>query len=84
MKSYIYIDKAQFYAYHGVMPQERVVGNVFLVSLVVETDIAKATSSDKLEDTLSYAEIYEVIKAEMSIPSNLLEHVGGRIVNQLR
>lgn len=83
MKSYIYINEAEFYAYHGVMLQERVVGNTFLVNLVVEVDIVAASESDKLEDTLNYADIFEVVKKEMAIPSNLLEHVAGRIIQSL-
>lgn len=84
MKSYIHIDRAEFFAYHGVLPQERLVGNVFFVSLVVEVDVAKAAESDRLEDTLSYAEMYKIVKTEMLLPSNLLEHVAGRIVTSLR
>jgi dihydroneopterin aldolase len=84
MKSYINIDKAEFYSYHGVMPQERVVGNSFLVSLKVEVDVLAATESDRLEDTLSYAEMFDVVRSEMAVPSSLLEHVAGRIVKSLR
>ena len=42
-----------------------------------------AAESDKLEDALNYAEIYDVIAAEMAVPSELLEHAAGRIVNAL-
>jgi dihydroneopterin aldolase len=35
--------------------------------------------SDEVSDTVNYAELFEMVKAEMSIPSNLLEHVAGRI-----
>ncbi len=84
MKSYINIDKAEFYAYHGVIPQERVVGNTFWVSVTVEVDVLAATESDRLEDTLSYAEMFDVVKNEMAIPSKLLEHVAGRIAKSLK
>lgn len=83
MKSYINIDKAEFYAYHGVMPQEQVVGNTFWVSLTAEANVFAAVESDRLEQTLSYADMFEVIKKEMAIPSKLLEHVAGRIVKSL-
>ena len=32
-----------------------------------------------VEVTLNYAELYEVVKCEMMKPSDLLEHVAGRI-----
>ena len=37
------------------------------------------TLAQCLEDTVNYARIYDIVKAEMEIPSDLLEHVAGRI-----
>lgn len=74
----------EFYAYHGVLEQERIVGNTFLVDVRLQVDISSAIESDQVEDTISYAEVYELVKEEMHIPSNLLEHVAGRIVSQLK
>ena len=79
-KTAIFLDEVRFHAFHGVMPQERTVGADFTVSLRVEYDFTKAAESDVLDDTISYAEIYEVVKSEMERPSQLLEHVAMRIV----
>jgi dihydroneopterin aldolase len=68
-----------FYAYHGVLPQERIVGGDYTVSVVVETDVTAAIATDDVGQTLNYAALYEVVKREMLIPSNLLEHVAARI-----
>lgn len=35
--------------------------------------------SDSIADTLNYAELLSVVKREMGVPSQLLEHVAGRI-----
>ena len=72
-----------FYAYHGVMEQERRVGNHFVLQLSVWAEVTPSLYSDRIEDTVSYAEIYEVIAQEMAIPSLLLEHVVGRIGERL-
>ena len=80
MKTTVFLDEVRFHAFHGVMPQERTVGADFTVSLRVEYDFIKAAESDVLDDTISYAEIYEVVKSEMEQPSQLLEHVAMRIV----
>ncbi len=69
----------RFYAYHGVMEQERRVGGEYLVSLQVETDLSRAVNSDSVADTVNYAQLYEVVRCEMAEPSQLLEHVAGRI-----
>ena len=36
--------------------------------------------TDDVADTLNYAQLYELVRREMDQPSNLLEHVAGRIV----
>jgi len=77
--SKIYLDDIRFYAYHGVMEQERQVGAEYLVSLAIETDLSEAVHTDDLADTVNYAALYALIEREMSVPSKLLEHVAGRI-----
>lgn len=72
-----------FYAYHGVLPEERQRGNNFVVDLTIEADISKAISTDDLDDTVNYAAVYDVVKREMNVPSMLLEHVCGRIATAL-
>lgn len=81
--SYIILKDLRFYAYHGVAPQETVVGNEFTVSLRLKTDLFRAAETDRVEDTVNYADLYEAVKAEMEIPSKLLEHACGRIVKRL-
>ena len=79
----ITLHEMRFYAYHGVFAQEQKVGNHFIVELSFWADIAESLHRDELEVTISYADVYEVIKAEMAIPSRLLEHVVGRISERL-
>ena len=73
-----------FYAYHGVLPQERTVGNEYCVDLTLFYPFEAALHSDGLSDTINYAEVYETVKSEMAIPSDLLEHVAGRIIRALQ
>ncbi|MDR0893619.1 MAG: dihydroneopterin aldolase [Mediterranea sp.] len=81
--SYIYLRDLRLYAYHGVGPQENLIGNEYTLQLKCRVDISRAMATDDVTDTVSYAEVYEVVKQEMSTPSRLLEHVGGRIVERL-
>ena len=75
----IELDEMKFWAFHGCLETEKTKGNLFLVDFKGEMDITKASYSDNLEDTVNYARIYEIAKSEMEIPSDLLEHVAGRI-----
>lgn len=83
MKTTIELTNMRFYAYHGVLPQERETGNVFLVNMTLEADIAAACTSDDVNDTINYADVFELVKTEMEQPSRLLEHVAGRILAKL-
>jgi len=73
----------EFFAYHGVYSSERKEGNKFIVNLTVIGDFHKAVESDDIVDTINYESLYEVVNKEMSIASNLLEHVAGRILDSV-
>ncbi len=82
-ESYITLHNLVFYAYHGVLPQEQVVGNEYYVDLKMKVDFTEAALTDDVENTVSYAEVYEAIKEEMSIPAKLIENVGYRICQRI-
>ena len=67
MNSYIFLDNVRFFAYHGVGQQEREVGNEFVINLKLKVDIARAAETDDVTHTISYADVYENVKAEMEI-----------------
>lgn len=72
------------HAFHGVMPQERTVGNDYVINIKVGYPWIGATQTDNVTDTLSYATLAELVKREMLVPSNLVEHVAGRIVEAVK
>ena len=78
-QSYITLHDVRLHAHHGVLPQEQVVGNDYLVTLRIEVDVARAVASDCVDDTVNYAVLYQLICDEMARPSALIEHVAGRI-----
>ena len=83
MSSKIYLRNVRFHAFHGVLPQEGIVGNDYLVNLVLDYDFSSALKTDDLQGTLNYAEVYQKVREEMAVPSKLLEHVAGRIAHRL-
>ena len=83
MSSKIYLRNVRFHAFHGVLPLEGIVGNDYLVNLVLDYDFSSAMKTDDLQGTLNYAEVYQKVREEMVVPSKLLEHVAGRIAHRL-
>jgi len=81
--SSISLENLRFYAFHGVMPQEQRVGGTFVVSVTADCNLSKAAESDRVEDTVNYAEVYAVVEREMQKPSRLLEHVAGRMARAI-
>ena len=79
MDSFIFLRDVRLRAFHGVDPQETAVGGDFVVNLRVGYDFSRAMATDDVSDTLSYADLYDIVKREMGVPSKLLEHVAGRI-----
>ena len=82
-ESYVHIDGIRLHARHGVLPQEQLTGNDYIINVRASYDISRAMQTDDVADTLNYAEVYNIIKEEMSISSKLIEHVAGRIADRL-
>lgn len=82
--SVISIEGMEFFAYHGCFKEEQVIGTKFNIDLFLTVDTSKAEHSDKLHDTINYQEVFQLIKSEMQVTSKLLEHVGRRILNNVK
>ena len=81
--NYMTLRNLRFHAYHGVLEQERIVGNDYEVSVRMSYDMRRAIASDDVANALNYAEAYEVIKRVMMQPSRLIERVAWRIAKAL-
>lgn len=53
----IIIENLCVFAKHGVLPEENSLGQKFIFSAEIETDIKKAGTTDSIDDTLNYAAI---------------------------
>lgn len=80
----ISLEEVEIHGRHGVMPQENRVGNTFRVSVSVDIPVDFDPSADNPDSTISYADIYDIVKEEMAVTSKLLETVAWRIADRLR
>ncbi len=74
----------RIFARHGCMEQEKITGNNFIVNLSVWCDFSLCAKTDKVEDTVNYVKLNEIVIQEMGISANLLESVAHRIVNRIK
>jgi dihydroneopterin aldolase len=79
----IILKNMEFYSYHGCSMEEQLNGTKFRVDIQIETDTCDAETSDDLNKTIDYLQIYNTVKTQMEIKSKLLENAARRIMNEL-
>ena len=80
----IILEGMQFYGFHGVNPEERALGQSYVVDLVVELDLLGPGMSDNLEDSVSDPQLYRTVHAVIEGESkNLLEATAQAVADRL-
>ena len=72
----------RFYGYHGVLPEEKNLGQWFEVDLELLGPFTKVSVTDQVEDTLDYSQIYQEIRCLVEGESiNLIETLAVKIAD---
>ena len=80
----IILSDVVFYGFHGVNKAEKQAGQRFIIDLEVEYDLKSASTSDKLESTVDYSSLYNIVKQVVEGPSlNLIETVAEQISSKV-
>ena len=79
----ITVSGIKVFAHHGCMAEERQIGSDYIVNVEVCADLSTSAKSDRLEDTVDYVSINQIVKQQMAISSNLLENVVQRILDSI-
>ena len=73
-----------FYGYHGVLPEERTLGQRFTVDVEVEADLRRAGETDQLEHTINYSHIFRITKEVVEeTHKNLIEAIAESIAAKI-
>ena len=81
----IRLENLRFFSHHGVFEHETRDGNEFEVNLSVKYQSESGDSySDRIDNTVSYADLFDIIREEMKTPRALMETVAAAIVNNIR
>lgn len=84
MRDKITLKGMAFYGYHGVLQEEKVLGQRFLVDVTVYLDLRPAGASDNLREAVDYTEIYHTVKALVEGEKfNLIEALAERIASKI-
>jgi len=79
----ITVEGIRVFAYHGHLPEEAVLGGHFIVNVWVEVDTVEVEKTDDLKHTVDYVKIIAIVKEQMAIRSNMIEHPAKRIVDAI-
>ena len=77
----ISLSKLHFFAYHGLYAEEKKAGAQFEVNLLVSFHPADKITA--LDETVNYEKLYELLKAEMQNPRDLLETLAMEITQAI-
>ncbi len=78
----IALEKISFHAFHGLFPEETIIGNEFILDISVR--IPGTVPIDDLANTVNYQGIYEIAREIMAVPKPLLEEVVYQISDTLK
>ena len=80
----VHIRGLEVFGRHGVLPEETTLGQRFVVDLTAGLAECPGIDTDQIDDTLDYARLADDVAAIVSgAPSRLLEHLAGRIADQV-
>ena len=80
----IILEGMRFYGFHGVNPEEKALGQPYLVDLTVELDLQGPGLTDRLEDTVNYTELYRAVRGVLEGESkNLLEAAAQAVAKRI-
>lgn len=73
-----------FYGFHGVLEEEKALGQKFYVDVELSLDLSQAGKTDSVLHTVSYADVYDDVKYFVeSARYNLIEALGENICNMI-
>ncbi|MEI4771489.1 dihydroneopterin aldolase [Psychrobacillus sp. FJAT-51614] len=81
---YIHLNDLEFYGFHGALPEETKLGQIFRVTISLACDLKKAGETDNLDETVNYAEVFELCKEIVEgKPYLLIEAVAETIASRI-
>lgn len=83
MQAKIGLKDVRIHAPHGFFEEEQHMGNEFSIDVEVDAQIGGAARQDDLGQTVNYATIYYLLKAEMKHPTQLLEALAYRMATRI-
>ncbi len=80
----VIVKNLELFCYHGVNPEEKVDGQIFVFDIEAGVDLSAPCLTDNVDDTVSYAKIIKTVRRiAQSEKNDLIERVAQRVANEL-
>lgn len=81
----IRINNLKYFTKNGVLPEERILGQQLEIDVEMTLDLTAAGQSDDVKDTVSYAEVNDLIAKRVATSSfNLMEGLASAILDDIQ
>jgi dihydroneopterin aldolase len=74
----IYLTDLEFYGFHGLYEAEKKIGNHFKLDIIIDFT-PKVDRVEKIDQTIDYVQVYELVRSIMDIPTPLLETLVDKV-----
>ena len=79
----VFIEGLEFYGYHGVPAEEKVIGHRYIADVFMSVD-GEADTTDEIADTVDYGDVGQaVMDAVSSKKAHTLEHLARLVCEEL-
>ena len=79
----VHLEDLPFFSFHGLFPEERILGNSYRMSVSVSKQVSQEIKDD-ISKTMDYGMIYQICAQVMADPVDLLETVCQRIAKKIQ
>ncbi len=80
----VIIKDLELFCYHGVNPEEKEDGQIFVFDIEAGVDLSTPCNTDNVDDTVSYAKIIKTVRrVAQSEKNDLIERVAQRVADEL-
>ncbi|WP_418791359.1 dihydroneopterin aldolase [Phosphitispora sp. TUW77] len=84
VKDKILLSGMQFYGRHGVFPEEKSLGQKFIIDVELTLDLRKACVTDDVNHTINYADLYASVEKIVTQKNfNLIEALAESIAQEI-
>ena len=83
MKLQTALENLEFYAYHGMYPEEKINGGLFKVDVWIDEEVSELANFKNIHQLINYEAVFAIIKQEMDMNRDFIEDLAMSILGSI-